>query len=85
MYLICKIILITHLRWLRVQWNLKLEFEFKVSKFLHSVDKLAQSTNFDNLLELNQTTLSKDKLFLMTYSTRVQIYKKKLELEKYLF
>jgi hypothetical protein len=73
MYLICKIMLITRLRGLSVQWNSKSEFEFKVFKFLHSVDKLAQSSNFDNLLELNQTTLPKEKLFLMTYSTSVQI------------
>jgi hypothetical protein len=37
--------------------ELKSEFEFKVYKFLHSVDKLAQSANFENLLELNQSTL----------------------------
>jgi hypothetical protein len=30
-----------------------MEFKFKVYKFLVSVDQLAQSANFDNLLELN--------------------------------
>jgi hypothetical protein len=40
------------------------------------VDKLAQSANFENLLELNQTTLLKEKLFLMTSSNSEQIYKK---------
>jgi hypothetical protein len=76
MYLISKIMLITCLRGLRVQWNSKSEFEFKVYKFLHSVDKLAESANFDNLLKLNQTTLPKEKLLLKTSSTSVKIYKK---------
>jgi hypothetical protein len=67
--------LFTCLRGLRVQWNSKSEFEFNVHKFLHSVEKLAQSTNFENLLELNQTTLLKQKLFLMTSSNSEQIYK----------
>jgi hypothetical protein len=72
MYLISKIMLITCLRGLRVRWNSKSEIE----KFLHRVDKLAHSAHFDNLLELNQTTLPKEKLFLMTSYTSVQIYKK---------
>jgi hypothetical protein len=59
MYLISSIMLITCLKGLRVQWNSKLEFEFKVFKFLRTVDKLAQSVNFENLLEPNQTTLQK--------------------------
>jgi hypothetical protein len=74
MYLISKIILITCLRGLRVQWNSKSEFEFNVYKFLCSVDKLAQSTNFENVLESNWTKLPKEKLILMTCYTGVQIY-----------
>jgi hypothetical protein len=39
------------------------------------VDWLAQSRNFGNVLESNQTLLPKADLFLMTCSTSVQIYK----------
>jgi hypothetical protein len=53
MYLIYKIILITCLKTLRVQGILKSGFKFKVCKFLYSVDRLAQSAIFENLLESN--------------------------------
>jgi hypothetical protein len=36
---------------------------------------LTQSGKFENLLESNQTTLPKEKLFLITGSTGVEIYK----------
>jgi hypothetical protein len=62
--------LITCLRGLRVQWN------SKVYKLLLSVDKLAHSTIFENLLESNSTIPPKEKLFLITCSTSVQVYKK---------
>jgi hypothetical protein len=39
------------------------------------VDRLTQSGNFENLLESNQTLLPKENLFLMTFSTSVQIKK----------
>jgi hypothetical protein len=39
------------------------------------VDRLTQSGNFDNLLELNQTLPPKENLILMDCSTGVQIYK----------
>jgi hypothetical protein len=55
MYLISKIMLIACLRGLSVKWNSKSEYQFS----LHNVDKLAQSENFGNLLELNPTTPSK--------------------------
>jgi hypothetical protein len=38
---------------LRVQWEIKSGFEFKVFKFLYSVDQLTQSAIFENLLEFN--------------------------------
>jgi hypothetical protein len=49
-----------------------------------SVDRLTQSGNFENLLELNQTLLSKENLILMTF---LQVYqsKKIMEVSKYLF
>jgi hypothetical protein len=58
-----------------------LKSEFKVKnqiqsfQVLFSVDRLTQSGNFENLLESNQTTLPKEKLFLITSSASVQIYK----------
>jgi hypothetical protein len=39
------------------------------------VDRLTQSGNFENLLELNQTLHPKENFILMHYSTSVQIYK----------
>jgi hypothetical protein len=43
---------------------------------MYSVDPLAQSEIFENLLDSNQTSLPKENLFLMTYSTSMQICKK---------
>jgi hypothetical protein len=48
----------------------------KVYKLLLSVDKLAHLAIFENLLESNSTILPKEKLFLITCSTNVKIYKK---------
>jgi hypothetical protein len=39
------------------------------------VDRLTQSENFENLLELNQTLLQKENLILMDCSTSVEICK----------
>jgi hypothetical protein len=43
---------------------------------MYSVDQLAQSEIFENLLDSNQTSLPKENLFLITYSTGMQICKK---------
>jgi secreted Zn-dependent insulinase-like peptidase len=48
----------------------------EVFKFLYSVDQLAQSTIFENLLDSNYTLLPKGNFFLMACFTSVQIYKK---------
>jgi hypothetical protein len=55
--------------------DVKIRILIQSYKFLYTVDQLAQLANFENLLESSQTTLPKVKLFLMTCSTSVQIYK----------
>jgi hypothetical protein len=40
------------------------------------VERLSQAEIFENLLELNQTSLPKEKLFLVTYSKSMKIHKK---------
>jgi hypothetical protein len=40
------------------------------------MDRSAPSVIFQNLLELNQTLLTNENLFLITCSTSVKIYKK---------
>jgi hypothetical protein len=68
--------LITCLRDPKISMDFKIGFEFEVYNLLYSVDELAQSAIFENLLESNWTTLPKNKLFMMTCYTSVQIYKK---------
>jgi hypothetical protein len=51
-----------------------MEFKFEV-KSCFSVDRLAPSAIFQNLLELKQTLHAKENLFLMTCSKSVKIYK----------
>jgi hypothetical protein len=59
------------------------KFEIKIqsqdsnlkSQVLFSVDRLTQSGNFENLLELNQTLLPKENLIHMDCFTCVQINK----------
>jgi hypothetical protein len=65
-------------------FEFKIKVQIPIFQILYSVDRLAQSTNFRNLLELNQTTLSKEKLFLLTWCTSVQICKN-IKDWKYLF
>jgi hypothetical protein len=48
------------------------------------MDQLAQSVNFENLLESNKTLLPKEDLFLMTCSTSVKSTKI-IKVKKYLF
>jgi hypothetical protein len=67
--------IITCLRNLKSSRNSESGFEFKVFEFLFSVDQLAQSAIFGNLLGSNRTSLPKENLFPLTYSTSVQIYK----------
>jgi hypothetical protein len=48
------------------------------------VDQLAQSVNFEYLLESNQTLLTKENLFLMTF-LQVCKFTKIIEIRNYLF
>jgi hypothetical protein len=59
------------------KFEIRIQSQESNSKFQvrFSVDRLTQSGNFKNLLELNQTLLPKDNLILMTCSTSVQIKK----------
>jgi hypothetical protein len=53
----------------------KIRIQIRSFQVLYSVDRLAQSKIFKNLLESNYTTLPKEKLFLMSCSTSAQMYK----------
>jgi hypothetical protein len=61
-------------------FEFKIKVQISIFQILYSVDRLAESTNFKNLLESNQTTLLKEKLFLLNWSTSVQICKKILRI-----
>jgi hypothetical protein len=52
------------------------DFKFEVSKCYLVWTDILSPQNFEKLSKLNQTTLLKEKLFLMNCSTSVQIYKK---------
>jgi hypothetical protein len=55
--------------WNQIQMQ---RFKFRVR---FSVDRFTQPGNFENLLELNQTSFPKDNLILIDFSTIVKIYK----------
>jgi hypothetical protein len=55
--------------WNQIQMQ---RFKFRVR---FSVDRFTQSGNFENLLELNQTSFPKDNLILIYFSTIVKINK----------
>jgi hypothetical protein len=55
--------------WNQIQMQ---RFKFRVR---FSVDRFTQPRNFENLLELNQTSFPKDNLILIDFSTIVKIYK----------
>jgi hypothetical protein len=75
MYLICKIMLIICLKDPKSLLQFKIRIQIRSFHVLYSVDRLALSVIFENLLESNSTTLPNEKLFLITCSARVQIYK----------
>jgi hypothetical protein len=74
--IIFKDMVITCLRELTSSFEFKIKVQISSFQVLYSVDQLAQLANFGNLLDSNQTTLPKEKLFLITSSTSVQICKK---------
>jgi hypothetical protein len=55
--------------------SFEVNWKVRFFKLLCIVDQLAQLAIFENLLESNYTTLPKDNVFLITFCTRVQIYK----------
>jgi hypothetical protein len=53
----------------------KIRIQIRSFQVLCSVYRLAESAIIENLLESNWTILQKEKLFLVTCSASVQIYK----------
>jgi hypothetical protein len=73
--IIFKVMVITCLRDPTSSFEFEINVQISSFQVLYSVERLVQSTNFKNLLDSNQTTFPKEKLFLITSSTGAQICK----------
>jgi hypothetical protein len=73
--IIFKVMVITCLRDPTSSFEFEINVQISSFQVLYSVERLVQSTNFKNLLDSNQTTFPKEKLFLITSSAGAQICK----------